>query len=528
MYYSKVFLITLFFSLLESQHADLSAEWNINDDFSLSNELEESIGNQIATLPNTLGFIVIHQGEIVSENYYNSNDENEINIWSVTKSFISTLVGQAVDMNLIEDPDSSISFFFPEYDIDYLRQISLHDVLSMTTGYSDAYGYPQWMNQSTENLLSMGHSSPGSFFYNNSACHINSHIIFNKTEMTPLEFGNNYLFPQLGIENPNWDAGYQNINDGSASLYLNLRDMVKLGQLYLQDGFSGNEQIISSDWVQRATNVQTETGWGYYGYLWWLPDNEGTSYSAQGFGGQVIAVYPEYDLVIGAQSDIFGSGDINSHSNLLNNRINIIASIFEDYENPDDMPTIVGFELSSQNDHVTLNWEDVNIDGFSYYILERSTSDNFNTDVVSNYLSNNFFEDDQLEYDTEYFYRVAYFTDELSEYSDTLSIVLEQLHNDSDVQSPSSFKLYSNYPNPFNPNTEIGYSIPEDTFVSITIYDVQGRSVKSLVNQNQDAGIYVTNWNAKNEQGVLVPAGMYFYTIQTEKFRDTKKMILLK
>ena len=140
----------------------------------------------------------------------------------------------------------------------------------------------------------MGHSSPGSFFYNNSACHINSHIIFYKTEMTPLEFGNSYLFPQLGIENPNWDAGYQNINDGSSSLYLNLRDMVKLGQLYLQDGLSGSDQIISSDWVERATNVQTGSGWNY-GYLWWLQDNEGTSYSAQGFGGQVIAVYPEYD-----------------------------------------------------------------------------------------------------------------------------------------------------------------------------------------------------------------------------------------
>ena len=202
--------------------------------------------------------------------------------------------------------------------------------------------------------------------------------------------------------------------------------------------------------------------------------------------------------------------------------------MFEDNENPDDMPTIVGFELSSQNDHVTLNWEDVNIDGFSYYILERSTSDNFNTDVVLNYLSNNFFEDDQLEYDTEYFYRVAYFADELSEYSDTLSIVLQQLDNDSDVQYPSSFKLYSNYPNPFNPTTEIRYSILEDTFVSITIYDVQGRSVKSLVNQNQDAGIYLTNWNAKNEQGVLVPAGMYFYSIQTKNFNQTKKMVLLK
>ena len=66
MYQSKILMIILSISLLKSQSVDLSAEWNINDDFSLSNELEESIGNQIATLPNTLGFIVIHQGEIVS------------------------------------------------------------------------------------------------------------------------------------------------------------------------------------------------------------------------------------------------------------------------------------------------------------------------------------------------------------------------------------------------------------------------------------------------------------------------------
>ena len=75
----------------------------------------------------------------------------------------------------------------------------------MTTGFSDdfpnfwSYDYPEWINQTTDNLLSMGHSSPGSFFYNNSACHINSHIIFNKTEMTPLEFGNNYLFYLISL-----------------------------------------------------------------------------------------------------------------------------------------------------------------------------------------------------------------------------------------------------------------------------------------------------------------------------------------
>tara|TARA_Y100000591_G_scaffold328346_1_gene354648 strand:+ start:1960 stop:2121 length:162 start_codon:yes stop_codon:yes gene_type:complete len=52
--------------------------------------------------------------------------------------------------------------------------------------------------------------------------------------------------------------------------------------------------------------------------------------------------------------------------------------------------------------------------------------------------------------------------------------------------------------------------------------------VKTLVNQNQDSGIYLTNWNSKNAQGVSVPEDMYFYTIQAKKFKDTKKMILLK
>ena len=212
----------------------------------------------------------------------------------------------------------------------------------------------------------------------------------------------------------------------------------------------------------------------------------------------------------------------------MNNRINIIASIFEDYENPDDMPTIIGFELSSQNDHVTLNWEDVNIDGFSYYILERSTSDNFNTHVVSNYLSNNFYEDDQLEYDTEYFYRVAYFADELSEYSDTLSIVLQQLDNDNYVQSPSSFKLYSNYPNPFNPVTNLQYDLPQDGLVNITVYDMLGNVINNLVNTYRSPGYKSVQWNATNNQGQPVSAGVYLYSIEAGEFRQTKKMILLK
>ena len=211
--------------------------------------------------------------------------------------------------------------------------------------------------------------------------------------------------------------------------------MVKLGQLYLQDGLSGSEQIISSDWVQRATIVQTATDWEYYGYLWWLLDDLGTSYSAQGAGGQVIAVYPEYDLVIGAQSEIdWANYYTDSHFELLNYRIHDIALMFENLE----------------------------------------------------------------------------------------------LNNDNDVQSPSSFKLYSNYPNPFNPVTTLRYDLPEHGLVNITIYDMLGKVVNNLINKNQNSGSKSVQWDATNNQGEPVSAGVYLYKIQAGNFSQTKKMILLK
>ena len=183
------------------------------------------------------------------ENYYNGSNASQIyNIWSVTKSFTSTLVGQAHDMGLIEETDSLISYFLPEYTLEYLDEITLHNLLTMTSGYADEFGWPDWYQQSTENLLSMDHGSPGQFFYNNSSCHINSHILFHKSGHTPYDFANTYLFPHLGIENASWNSGFLSINDGSASLYLTLRDMVKLGQLYIQEGLSGSNQILSNDW----------------------------------------------------------------------------------------------------------------------------------------------------------------------------------------------------------------------------------------------------------------------------------------
>ena len=96
------------------------------------------------------------------------------------------------------------------------------------------------------------------------------------------------------------------------------------------------------------------------------------------------------------------------------------------------------------------------------------------------------------------------------------------------VQLPHILELYPNYPNPFNPVTTLRYDIPENSHVTITIYDMLGRQVKTLINQTQDAGYRSVIWDATNDYGKPVSAGIYLYQIQAGEYISTKKMVLLK
>ena len=93
---------------------------------------------------------------------------------------------------------------------------------------------------------------------------------------------------------------------------------------------------------------------------------------------------------------------------------------------------------------------------------------------------------------------------------------------------PASFPILYSYPNPFNPVTHLRYNLPEDALVNITIYDMMGRQVSTLVSSQQTAGFKSVLWNATNDKGSPVSAGLYLYTIQAGQFRQTKKMVLLK
>ena len=106
--------------------------------------------------------------------------------------------------------------------------------------------------------------------------------------------------------------------------------------------------------------------------------------------------------------------------------------------------------------------------------------------------------------------------------------ITENMSNSETDVFPRKFQLAQNYPNPFNPITTLRYDLPENGLVTIIIYDMLGKQVKTLINQTQDAGSRSVFWNATNDYGKPVSAGIYLYQIQAGEYISTKKMVLLK
>jgi hypothetical protein len=97
-----------------------------------------------------------------------------------------------------------------------------------------------------------------------------------------------------------------------------------------------------------------------------------------------------------------------------------------------------------------------------------------------------------------------------------------------DISIPMEFALHQNYPNPFNPITSIKFDLPNAGNVKLVIYDMMGREVRTLLNNKINAGFQSVKWDATNDFGKPVSAGVYIYQIQADGFIQSKKMILLK
>ncbi|MBT7901232.1 MAG: T9SS type A sorting domain-containing protein, partial [Candidatus Marinimicrobia bacterium] len=172
---------------------------------------------------------------------------------------------------------------------------------------------------------------------------------------------------------------------------------------------------------------------------------------------------------------------------------------------------------------------EVPADGYQEWILSMESSE---SEAQISWT----FENVPDEYDIGYSINDGmYFDDMRSVNTTTLSVSTEiivrvgtQVLSIDAEPIPEVYALRQNYPNPFNPVTTLRYDLPEEALVNITIYDMMGRVVKTMVNSQQNAGYKSIQWNATTDEGKPVSAGLYLYTIQAGEFRQTKKMVLLK
>lgn len=259
---------------------------------------------------NLHSLLVIRGGYIVSETYFRSYDQNsQHEIYSCTKSFISTLVGIAIDKGYISSINLPVVDSFPGRTFENMdarkQTMTLENLLTMTSGLAwdddDAtigrlYRSADWVKFVLDTPMTV---PPGTKFNYCSGCsHVMSALLQQRTEIKTREFAQQVLFEPLGISNANWNTDSTGIPIGGWGLQIAARDMAKLGFLYLHDGIWDGQQIVSSGWVDAATqqHTGTDTDLGY-GYQWWTYPSL-HAYTALGRYGQTIFVSPDLDLIV--------------------------------------------------------------------------------------------------------------------------------------------------------------------------------------------------------------------------------------
>jgi CubicO group peptidase (beta-lactamase class C family) len=307
------------------------------------------------TFPAVKGVLVVRNGYVVFENYYQGYDRSDYHhVFSVTKSVISALVGVALKEDRIENLDQRLPEFFPEHfgpgTDARKRQITVENLLTMTNGFRlnslfNNKGFEQIMSSDDVVEASIGQpmaKEPGEEFnYNEGDAHLLSAILTKTTGQSALVYAHENLFGPLGIDSdPDasiqadpanirrfeqagfvWADDEQGNSVGAFGLKLTARDMAKIGYLYLQDGRWEGRQIVPRGYVRASTREQLETGYSPaggpagYGYLWWTRKVEGyRAFYASGYGGHLIYVIPELNLVAVIVSEEPGRGEIAPQS----------------------------------------------------------------------------------------------------------------------------------------------------------------------------------------------------------------------
>jgi CubicO group peptidase (beta-lactamase class C family) len=274
------------------------------EDEGLDPDLLRAADRRFAATSALVSVLAMRHGVVVFERYYHGASATvDRNVFSVTKSVVSGLVGIALARGQLQSLDQTLADFFPEKlqgEADpRIRAITLRDLLTMTAGYRETsiYSTDDWVRTLLNRPLA---SDPGTTFaYDDGSAHLVSAILTKATGVSAATLAQTELFTPLGIHAGRWSSDGQGRSLGSTGLFLRSRDLLKLGRLYLQHGRWSGRQIVPASWVRESTTMRAEIRGGYaYGYFWWVNTGPHGGFAAQGYAGQLVAVYPRLDLVI--------------------------------------------------------------------------------------------------------------------------------------------------------------------------------------------------------------------------------------
>ena len=312
------------------------------DDWKISTPAEQGLDPMLVAeayldasgLQTLYGLLVIKNGHLIAEGYFNEGGVEQLSgRQSATKSFVSALVGVALDQGCLSGVDQRMMEFFPEHSgqIEDPRkeQITVRHLLQMRAGYPDEDHGRQYLDSLffadnwhwTPHLVGFPLlNDPGTeFAYSSLSSHLLAIIVARTCNTDLHSLAQESLFTPIGAEVGDWTRDADNYNWGWGEIYVTGRDMAKFGLLYLNSGeFAGN-QVLSSEWVnesltnysediKRFGNTTSRSGRYFrnlgYGYQWWSATaGEHRFDYAAGHGGNLIVLLHDLDVIIVTTAD---------------------------------------------------------------------------------------------------------------------------------------------------------------------------------------------------------------------------------
>ena len=277
----------------------------------------------------TDGLIVLHNGNLLYENYWNNNSANSKHIaFSVTKSFVSALVGIALDEGLIDNIKDPITKYLPDFKGTGYEGVRIKDILQMSSGvdFNEDYADPKSDINRFGRATARGSSfrdfakslergrEPGTYHhYVSIDTQVLGFLLAEVTGMPLKEYLYKKIWNKIGMED---DAFFIVDNNGVemalGGLNATLRDYAKFGELYLNRGKWNGEQVVPASWVDASHTTDgphlkpgeselSSSPWGY-GLQWWVPGFPDTDYTASGVYNQYIYIDPLTNVVIAKTS----------------------------------------------------------------------------------------------------------------------------------------------------------------------------------------------------------------------------------